>query len=151
MTLALLQGGIRTMSVDDIEKVRALEARMLAQPQVEIKTLHLIHGGMYARTIMVPAGVALTGALIKIATVLIVSGDASMYANGDSIRLTGYYVIPASKGRKQVFVAHQDTMLTMLFPSDAMTVEAAEAQFTDEADMLFSRGNDHDEVVITGE
>ncbi|THF64465.1 hypothetical protein E6O51_03165 [Pseudothauera rhizosphaerae] len=127
------------MSGEAVAKVRRLERITSAMPQVEIDTRHLFHAGMYARTIHIPAGVCLTGALIKRATLLIFSGRATVFAGGEVIDLIGYHVIPASAHRKQVFLAHEDTDLTMIFPTEAGTVEAAEAEFTDEAELLLSR------------
>jgi hypothetical protein len=141
---------IPTMSREAIDRVRQLEEETLQMPQVDIATHHVIHGGLYARTICVPAGVLLTGAEIKRPTVLIVSGHAHVTLDGDTVRLEGYHVLPASAGRKQAFLAVEDTMLTMLFPTCAQSVEEAEAQFTDDADRLMSRTGENT-VVITGE
>jgi hypothetical protein len=140
------------MSDEALEKVRRLEAEMLAQPQAEITTNHVFHAGLYARTIRIPAGVALSGAFITRATLLIVSGECTVFTGHDTLQLRGYHVIPASAGRKQVFLAHADTELTMLFPSSATTVEEAEAEFTDEAHRLMSRRHsDRDSIAFTGE
>lgn len=139
------------MSADALERVRRLEGELMQRPQVQICTAHLFHAGVYARTIRIPAGVALTGALIKVATVLIFSGHATVYIGDDAIELQGYQVIPASAGRKQVFVAHTDTDLTMLFASAARSVAEAEAEFTDQGHLLLSRQQDAETVTITGE
>jgi hypothetical protein len=128
------------MNDDSVNKVRSLESLSLKSlPQVEINTSHIIHGGMYARTIMIPAGVMLTGALIKIATLLIVQGNVLVYIGDETIELSGYNVLPASANRKQAFLAKTDTYITMIFPSNAKDVETAEMEFTDEADILISR------------
>lgn len=143
---------IAPMTPAAIDKVRQLEAGLMGLPQVEIATAHLLHGGMYARTIRIPAGVVLTGALIKRATVLIVNGTCTMFVGDDTLTLHGYRVLPASAGRKQVFLAHEDTDLTMLFPSRAGSVAEAEAEFTDETDLLLSRRSDgRDSITITGD
>lgn len=130
---------ISAMSDEAIRKVQDLERLNTMLPQVAIDTHHALHAGMYARTIRIPAGVMLTGAKIKIPTVLILSGDAEVYTGDKSVRLTGYHVITADAGRKQAFLAYADTYLTMLFPTDAQTVAQAENEFTDEADSLLSR------------
>lgn len=141
---------IHAMCAASISYIREFEKLNAARPQTAIATHHLIHAGMYARTIMIPAGVVLTGALIKLATTLIMSGDATV-ANGETnIRLTGYHVIPASKHRKQAFLAHADTHLTMLFPTSAKDILTAEDEFTDEAELLFSRHGEN-VINITGE
>jgi hypothetical protein len=134
-----------------IEKVRRLESEMLKMPQVNIETRHVIHGGMYARSITIPAGVVLTGALIKVATLLIVTGHTTVYIGEETRELQGCNVIPASGGRKQVFVAHADTELTVIFPTTARTVEEAEREFTDEYDLLASHQEDNqNHTIITG-
>lgn len=143
--------GLPAMSRVAIGKVRAFEDASLERlPQIEIATEHVIHGGMYARTIMIPKGTILTGALIKLATLLIVSGDADVYIGGEAIELRGYSVLPASAGRKQLFVTGTDTHLTMIFPTTAKTVAEAERQFTDEYEKLFSAMAPN-RTTITGE
>ena len=143
---------IGPMSISAIGKVRALEAITSTMEQADITTWHTLHGGMYSRTIKIPAGVLLTGVLIQVPTILIVSGDVNVFANDQEVRITGYSVIPASANRKQAFFAHADTELTMVFTTDASTIEAAEDEFTDEASLLMSR---HDNATnhfnLTGE
>ncbi len=122
-----------------LETVRRFETEALKHPQVPIRTEHTFHAGLYARTILIPAGVVLTGALIKIPTLLIVHGDVQVTTSEKPIRLTGYTVLEGAAGRKQAFVALTDTHLTMLFATTAPTLEAAEAEFTDETALLLSR------------
>jgi hypothetical protein len=138
------------MSEAAVNSVRRLEQAAREMPQTPIETSHLFHAGMYARSIEIPAGVMLTGALIKIATILIISGDVIMYINGQARELHGYHVFAASAHRKQAFVALTDTSMTMLFPSQAKTVEQAEEEFTGEADLLFSRAGANN-ITMTGE
>jgi hypothetical protein len=139
------------MSRDNLDKVRRLESALLEMPQLPVETAHLIHAGTYARTIRIPAGVALVGAEIKIDTVLIFNGDATVLNDGERLELRGYHVIPASKGRKQVFMAHADTDLTMIFSTSASSVPDAECEFTDEAHLLGSRRDGALNVIdITG-
>jgi len=127
------------MSEGAIDQVRRLEQALREGPQIDLPTSHVLHAGMYSRTVHIPAGVVLTGALIKLATLLIVSGDVVVFIGNESVRLTGYHVLQASAGRKQAFAAYADTDLTMVFPSRAATVEEAESEFTDEAHLLLSR------------
>ncbi len=130
-----------------MNKVRRLEEVVLGLPQTRIDTSQVLHAGMYARTVMIPAGVVLTGALIKIAPLLIVEGDVLVYVGGETIELNGYNVLAADANRKQAFVAKTDTYLTMVFPSSAHTTEEAEDEFTDEAHMLTTR----DSRVVKGD
>lgn len=143
--LATTSPCLPAMSAQAIDMVRRLEAELIGMPQVDIPTSHVFHGGMYARTIVIPAGVVLTGALIKVATLVIVNGDCTVFLGSEAQqRLFGYHVLPASEGRKQVFMAHADTHVTMVFPSDATTIEQAENEFTDEAHKLLSRRVDQE-------
>ena len=132
------------MGENEVHAVRELENAALALPQVSIPTDHVFHAGMYARTIKIPAGVTLTGALIKIPTILIISGDVLVYGENGPTRLAGYHVALGERGRKQAFHALGDTWLTMLFPTEATTTDEAERQFTDEFKKLFSRNDSSD-------
>lgn len=134
-----------------LERIGELERQLVGHEQVEIPTQHVIHAGMYARTIAMPADHVLTGALMKRATLVIVTGAAAVLAGGEWIEIDGYNVMPASAGRKQVFVSRSPVIITMLFPTKARTVEEAEAEFTDEAAGLLSRRQDANTVVITEE
>jgi len=138
------------MTAVTIDRVVTLEARLMDLPQIELKTTHELHAGMYARTIRIPAGTLLTGALIRVPTILVVSGHVSVFTGANrALHLRGYSVVPASAGRKQVFYAVEDTDLTMLFPTAARTIAEAEAEFTDEADKLMTRRTLSNEIMFT--
>lgn len=130
---------IAPMSATTIERVRELESLVATLPQLAIPTGHAFHAGVYARTVMVPAGAVITGVLIKIPTLLIVNGDAVLHTECGPVEVDGYNVIPAAAGRKQALVAISDTHLTMIFATAARDIDAAEREFTDETDMLMSR------------
>lgn len=142
---------IPPMSAEAIAQVAALEQWNLARPQREIHTDHILHGGMYARTVFIPKDVLATGALVKVPTMLTIQGDVIVYIDGEPTRISGYAVVPAAGHRKQVFWAQVDTFLTMTFPTGAKTLEEAEDEFTDEAGRLISRveGNTNS-LIITG-
>jgi hypothetical protein len=128
---------IPAMSDAAIEHVRAVEEHLLAtQPQFDLPLLHVLHGGMYVRSLFMPGGTIITGALIKIATTVIVDGDAIVWFGDDERRVTGHTILPAAAHRKQGFHALTDTHITMLFPTAAKTVAEAEREFTEEFDRL---------------
>ena len=141
---------IDTMSPEAIDRVTRLEAEVLKLPQVSIPTSHVFHAGMYARTLTVPAGVVLTGALMKIPTLLILDGDALVTTDQGTVRMTGHHVLSGAAGRKQACLAITDTHATMIFPTSAKTIEEAEAEFTDETDKLFSRRDGAINDVVMG-
>ena len=146
--LVAAESRIHAMTPQAIDKVRELEGITRDLPQVEIATEHVLHGGMYARTICIPAGVVLTGVFIRVPTLLVFDGNATVNAGDgnatvnagdDATTLVGYHVLAASAHRRQAFLAHADTRLTMVFATQAKTVAEAEDEFTDEAHLLFSR------------
>lgn len=150
--LDFLPMSITPMSPEAIERVADLGAVQRAlNPDATIPTRHVLHADLYARTICVPAGLSITGALIKIPTLLVVQGEAYVTV-GDGVRyLSGYNVIPASAGRKQAFSAVSDTYITMVFSTGARTVEEAEREFTDDfASLLSGRPGAENETVTGG-
>jgi hypothetical protein len=139
-------------SQETLDKLAIVHRMLRSVDQVPIHTDHVLHGGMYARTIRLEVGIVMLGALIKRATILIVNGPASVLVGDEWGELDGYNVFPGCAGRKQLFVTRGDVAMTMIFPTAAKTVEEAEAEFTDEADLLISRRMDNgDTITITGE
>ena len=69
-----------------------------------------------------------------------VTGDFAMTCGGRTVRLKGTHIFRASAGRRQIFVAYEDTTISMSFATKAKTLLEAEAEFTDETDLLMSRG-----------
>ncbi|MDD3884549.1 MAG: hypothetical protein PHW66_06390 [Gallionella sp.] len=146
------EGRIPAMTEEAVNMVREFEAKARKLQQVDIPTDHVIHGGMYARTIPIPAGVVLTGVFIQVPTILVLDGDVTVNAGDQPVRLTGRRILAASANRRQVFFAHADSILTMLFATQAKTVSEAEDEFTNEAHLLMSRQPDAvNHVTITGE
>lgn len=144
---------IKPMAPDAIARVAAFEDVMLTLPQVDIHTQHVLHAGLYARTIVIPAGIVLTGALVKRSTLLQISGDVLLSrGDEDGVRITGTAVLPAAAGRKQVFITYAETTVTMSFATTARTIDEAEAEFTDDIERLISRRDPrHNTIIITGE
>lgn len=143
---------VPAMSQEAVGKLQAAQADLSHLPQEEVATHHVLHGGMYTRTIKVAKGVFIIGVLVKVPTTLIVNGDCTVNLGDQLVRLTGHCVIPASAHRKQAFMAHEDTYLTMTFATTATSIEQAEDEFTDEAATLLSRHpNSPNEIIVTGE
>jgi hypothetical protein len=141
------------------ETLAAVRSVSLSAEQTAIRTEHLLHGGMYARTVrlnpesMHPLHqIVFSGVVIKVPTVLIISGPGALLTEQGWKRVDGYTVLHGSAGRESLFVTRgMPVSATMMFPTQAKTVEEAEREFTDEADMLFSRRSTNDIVTVTGE
>jgi hypothetical protein len=128
-----------------IDLVRRLEVENLARPQTDLRFEHHLHAGLYARTMIVPElppgrQCLITGAFIRVPTLLVSCGDALLYV-GDAapIALRGFQVIEAQGGRKSAFLASSGYRLVMAFATSSTTVEEAEEEFTNEPHMLQSR------------
>lgn len=132
---------IPTQSLESIQKVRRLEQAILTLPQSPIHTHHVLHGGVYTRSVMVPRGVTITGARIKVPTTLTISGDCVVYIGDEKHHVKGFAVLAGAAGRKQAFHMFEHTWLSMSLATAAKTVEEAENEFTDEADLLMSRSS----------
>lgn len=150
--LAIRSSALCATPKDMLPRIATVEDALLAAgDQIELPTEHVIHAGMYARTVIMPQGMVMTGALIKRATTVIVCGAAAVLVGEEWQELDGYYVLPASSGRKQVFVSRSPVIITMIFPTQARTVEEAEAEFTDDCERLLSRKQQNNTVLITEE
>lgn len=143
---------LRPMTEEAIDMVRELTEESLRHPQLQFVTQHQLHAGMYTRTVLLPAGSIVTGVLVKIPTTLHLSGDCAVFTGYETVRVTGFAVLPAAAHRKQAFHAYTDTTLSMSFVSSAADVAAAEAEFTDELRLLvpLDAAGRH-QTVITGD
>ena len=135
-------------SPEVVALIEQIEKRVEAEEQIHPQMEHVLHAGMYARTCRLDAWVTIVSVRIKIPTMLIVNGGAHIFAGDRWYRIEGYQCMPASAGRKQIYVTYRPTEITMIFPSNARTVEEAEAEFTDEAHKLLSRRQDNGDIVI---
>lgn len=134
------------------EKLYAFQNFMLDLPQKDITTHHILHAGTYTRTIFIPADTVLMGAKISVPTTLTIIGHAQVTV-GDSVHeVKGFKQIAASAGRKQMFHAITDVILSSTYATKCDTVENAEKEFTVEAESLMSRQPFAiNESIITGE
>lgn len=141
---------IPAMSDAAIEKVVVFERELGKLPQIDLHTLHTLHGGVYTRTIKLPEGAIVGGALIKVPTTIIIQGNVIVYMENEAKELNGYNVFIADAHRKQAVVAKSEVYWTMIFKSCAKTIEEAEKEFTDEYEKLLSRKNLDVNTIIIG-
>ena len=147
-----VQSSIPAMSLKSLEQAQNIEGFLSDLPQIEVTTWHTLHAGVYTRTIFMAKNSVISGALIKISTNLIVSGHIAVSIGENKAKeYKGYHNLTAMANRKQVFVAMEDTYLTMYFATWAGSVEEAENEFTDEGDKLISRKPEGvNNITITG-
>lgn len=121
------------------EKIERLEAILLAGPQVDLRTKHELSGGVYARTIYIPAGTALTGATHKKDHINVVVGDITVSTDDGMQRLSGHHVIATKAGMKRGGFAHADTVWTTLCATELTDIEAIEDELVVESARLQTR------------
>lgn len=134
MELSLFQSGM-----PPVEDVRRLEALLLTLPQINLHTKHIVHGKVSARSGLIPAGCALTGALTKIDNICVLIGDITVTTEEGVKRLTGFHVLPAKAGAKRAGIAHADTWWVTLHHTELTDIAAIEDEMTDESAMLLTR------------
>ncbi len=124
------------------ERVERLEDAILALPQVDLLTEHVFSGGLYARTITIPAGTALTGAAHKTDHLNICVGDIEVLTDDGPKRLTGLHVLATKAGMKRAGYAHADTRWTtvcMTSYTSLADLAAIEAELVEEPERLQTR------------
>lgn len=97
---------------------------------------HVFHAGVYARTLFMPKDTMIVSDVIRIETLLIVSGDVAITNCRTACRIRGYEVLTGAEMRQGIIRAFEDSYLTMVFATRAKTVEEAEAEFALRPDRL---------------
>jgi hypothetical protein len=116
-----------------------MEAALFQLPQVDLHTTHIVHAGLSARTILIPAGTVLTGALTNCDNVCVICGDITVTTDAGPQHLIGFHVVAAKAGAKRVGVAHADTYWTTLHRTDLTDISAIEDEMTNESELLQTR------------
>lgn len=109
-------------------RVNALADFFESVGEVPLPVEQHLHAGVYTRTGCQKAGVVCATALVKVPTQLIVCGHARIYCENDVFEVKGYKVLEGLPGRQMVVYTIEDTWATVLFATDAKTVEEAEIE-----------------------
>lgn len=103
-----------------------------------------LHAGVYSRTGCQKAGMVCATALVKVPTQLIVSGHCRIYCERDVFEIHGYRVLEGLPGRQMIVYTYEDTWATVMFATNARTVDEAEAEAVGEevvGRLMNHRGN----------
>ena len=118
---------------DAITYVNRLEAEISKWPQAQCPVWHHFAPGLYARQMLIPAGVVLTGAIHRTEHLCIVSGDIDVTTDDGVRRITAQQLVITSKpGTKRAGFARRDTYWTTVHATeetdlDRLVVELVEA------------------------
>ena len=142
---------LNIMNKKQLDFMYEAQEKLADLPPIPCVTEHILHSGVYTRTVFLPKGGVIVGVKMKIPTTLILSGHMSVYIGEEVYHFKGYKVLPTLGERKQMMFALEDSYITLSFKTDAKTIEEAENEMTDEADTLLSRKEDsHNLTTITG-
>lgn len=134
MSQALKQSKAREIAAAN-DKVRRLEREIVKEIKrddskivaLDFDTEHCFNGGMYARTMYLPAGCIAAGREHYTDHIfLLMQGKMQMEINGETRTLEAPMVIPGMGGTKKAAVAVEDVMMVTVEITDKTTVEAAE-------------------------
>ena len=129
------------------DQIDRLESHLLnAEAQgygVEMETWHHFADGLVARTVFIPAGTVLTGAVHKEEHMNVCFGDIEVWTEQGMKRLTGYNVIPSLPGTKRVGRTFGDTWWTTvhLNPQNERDIAKLEDALIEDPSGLQSRRN----------
>jgi len=112
------------------DKIFALEAMMLEQPQVDTPLRHWFCNGMYAREFAVPAGTLLTGAIHLDDSIAVMQQGRVRVVNADGTEqdITAPATFIQSAGLKRIGLVMEDMVWTTFHTCKATNVEAAELE-----------------------
>ena len=103
------------VGVPSLDQIFQLEQLILKLPQVEMPTINEFLDGLYARSMFIPAGVCLTGAIHKNENFLFVRyGDITILTEDGVKRFKAGDMISSKAGIKRVGLTHADTLVTTI-------------------------------------
>ena len=105
-----------------------LQAMMIKAPQKDIEVFHQFTPGLYSRTIIIPAGVCLVGALHKTEHQFVVSaGRCICVIHNDREEMTAPHFGVTYPGTKRVIYAMEETVFTTFHPTNETDLKVIEA------------------------
>jgi hypothetical protein len=122
-----------------VEKILHYEELLGERPQVDLLTTHVLSGGIYARTIIIPPGVSLVGATHNRDHINILQGDITVTTDVGMKRLVGHHVLPTKAGMKRIGYAHSETVWTTLVYTTETELDKIEDEITPESNKLQTR------------
>jgi len=121
------------------EKIDQYESILGEMQQVDLNTTHSVSGGVYSRTIFIPAGVSLVGATHNKDHINIMCGDITVTTDTGMKRLTGYNVFATKAGMRRVGYAHTDTYWTSVIHTTETDIIKIEEDITPDSHKLQTR------------
>nr|WP_198983068.1 hypothetical protein [Herbaspirillum sp. ASV7] len=133
---------------DMLALVNRLEQEMNHMPQADIPVWNHWAPGVYARTILIPAGVMLTGAVHKTEHLCIISGDHEFTTDEGMQRITHPHHIMLSKpGAKRAGYSHADTYFTTVHATDERDLDKLVLELCDMTNQQLIGGSENKQML----
>jgi hypothetical protein len=120
------------MNMAPVRKAIQLQRAIESMPhlvQADFPLLHNFSKGVYARSLLIPAGHVIVGHRHATEHLLIMSvGDVDITTDAGMQRLSGFQVINTLPGIKRAILAHADTILTTIHVTDETDLDVIASQ-----------------------
>jgi len=111
------------------EQIAWCEQFNALEPQIPLEVTHVFSDGLYSRTMRIPKGTLLTGAIHRRAHLSVVlQGRISVYTETGTEQYEAPCLFSSPPGTKRVGYAHTDTIWVTVHATQATTVKDAEAE-----------------------
>lgn len=108
-------------------KIFAIEKVMLSLPQVELPVSHHFTGGVYTRTITVPAGVWMTGAVHRMPNMnFLLKGRVTIITENGPVELSAPAILPSPAGTKRFGFVHEEMVWSTVLGTELTDPEEIE-------------------------
>lgn len=123
------------------DRIFAFEDEVMRKHEpVEVPIRHYFSDGVYAREMVVPKGVLLTGKIHKYTQLnMLLSGDVSVLLDDGWVRVRAPYTTVQAPGAKRMFYAHEVSVWTVILRTEETDVEKIEACFVAETEADYKR------------
>jgi hypothetical protein len=108
------------------EAITSAEEILKQSPQVHLDVAHHFSKGVYARQILMPKGLIITGQVHKTEHLCIMNGDIDIADENGNFRYTGYHVFNSKPGIKRILATHEDTSFTTIHITEETDLDKLE-------------------------
>lgn len=130
--LSKLPDAERELEIDDY--ITWVEDKLLDLPQHQVGYSHQFIDGLYIRTMLVPAGTTITGAIHKKGCLtLLLEGEISILTAKGAALLKAPMMFPAAAGIRRLGYCHTDVLCSTIHSVSSTNIDDVEIELFDYA------------------